>query len=55
MKIKNVDNGPRGINTEAGLMIIMPGETVEADVSEAELKIARESGWFDGLKAEKKG
>lgn len=46
MKITNISPGPRGINTVDGQRIINVGETVEAELSEAELEGSKETGWF---------
>ena len=47
MKVTNISKGPRGINTVSGAVLIEAGETIEAEVSEAELKVAASTGWFD--------
>lgn len=46
MRITNTQNGPRGVNTTRGPVLIEPGQSVEADLSPAELEIARGTGWF---------
>lgn len=38
--------GPRGINTSSGPVLLDPGQTVDVDVSAAELKVAKATGWF---------
>lgn len=53
MKFTNTQKGARGVNTVAGLVIIEPGQSIDADISEAELKSAKATGWFEiGGKAE---
>jgi len=47
MKVTNLEKGPRGINTTSGAVLVEVGETVEVEVSEAELKVAQATGWFD--------
>lgn len=51
MQVTNTQKGPRGINTAQGPVLIEPGQTVDVEVSEAELKVARASGWFEFGKA----
>lgn len=53
MKITNVSPGPRGINTKAGLQIIPAGQSIDAGLSDVELKGSKETGWFDFGKADK--
>lgn len=46
-KITNVSNGPRGIHTENGLVVLNPGETRDdLKLSKAELASAEEGDWF---------
>jgi len=46
-KITNVSNGPRGIHTENGLVVLNPGETRDdMKLSKAELASAEEGDWF---------
>ena len=48
MKVTNISKGPRGINTKAGPVLIEPGETRDdLEVVEAELEVAKATGWFD--------
>lgn len=47
MKITNSDKGPRGVNTKDGPVLIDPGHSIDADLSEAELKVAKATGWFE--------
>lgn len=47
MKITNIAKGPRGIHTLAGSVVINPGQSIEADLSDAELKGSKETGWFE--------
>lgn len=47
MQVKNTQQGPRGLNTEAGPVLVEPGQTVDVKLSTAELASARKSGWFE--------
>lgn len=47
MKITNIAPGPRGIHTLAGSVVLNPGQTIDADLSDAELKGSKETGWFE--------
>jgi len=47
MKVTNIEKGPRGINAKGGTVLVDPGETVEVEVSAAELKVAKATGWFE--------
>lgn len=55
MKVLNTQKGPRGINTKTGPVLIEPGQEVDVEISEEELKVAKASGWFSisGEEAEK--
>ncbi|UYW25663.1 hypothetical protein OKC48_20675 [Methylorubrum extorquens] len=53
MQVKNTQQGPRGLNTVAGPVLVEPGRVVDVELSESELKSARKSGWFEfGAEAE---
>ncbi len=53
MLITNKSEGPRGVNTTSGPVLFDPGQSVDVELSEAELKIAKATGWFKiGGKAE---
>lgn len=53
MQIFNKCDGPRGVNTTTGPVLIDPGQSADVELSEAELKIAKATGWFKiGGKAE---
>lgn len=53
MQITNKSEGPRGVNTTSGPVLIEPGQSVDVELSEAEVKVARATGWFKfGSKAE---
>lgn len=53
MQVKNTQQGPRGLNTEAGPVLVEPGQTVDVKLSQAENASARKSGWFEfGAEAE---
>lgn len=45
-KITNVSNGPRGIHTEDGMVVLAPGESQDLKLSKAEIKSAEEGDWF---------
>lgn len=47
MQITNKCDGPRGVNTTSGPVLIDPKQSVEVELSKAEEKIARGTGWFD--------
>ena len=47
MKITNADKGPRGVNTVDGLVMLDPGQSVEAELTEGEAKAAERTGWFE--------
>lgn len=47
MKVKNLQKGPRGINTENGQVLLDPGQEMDLEVSAAELKVAKATGWFE--------
>jgi hypothetical protein len=52
--IKNTSDGPRGVHTNRGLRFLEPGESREVEISDAELKGAKSTGYFEvGGKAEK--
>lgn len=46
MKVTNTSTGPRGLNTVEGTILLEPGEAREVELSEAEAKIAKGTGWF---------
>lgn len=47
MKFTNTQKGPRGLNTVAGPILVEAGQTVEVELSEAELASAGKTGWFE--------
>lgn len=47
MKITNISKGPRGVNTASGPVLIETGQTIDAELSEAELKVAKKTEWFE--------
>jgi len=56
MKVTNNQAGPRGLNTKDGPVLVEPGQTVDVELSDAELKVAKATGWFGfegGSRAEK--
>ena len=47
MKFTNYTKGPKGVHTTAGLVYVDAGQTSEElDVTEAEAKAAKATGWF---------
>jgi len=46
MQITNISAGPRGVNGKDGPVLIDPKQTVEVELSEAELKVSKATGWF---------
>lgn len=51
MKFTNHTSGPKGLNTVNGLVYVEAGETVDVEISEAEAKSAKRTGWFSRPKA----
>lgn len=49
-KFTNFTKGPKGLNTEAGLVYVAPGETVDVEISNAEAASAKKTGWFTAPK-----
>ena len=47
MKVTNTQPGPRGINTVNGPVLVEPGQSVEVEVLESELKVSKGTGWFE--------
>lgn len=47
VSVKNTQESDRGINTVAGLRDIAPGETIEVEMTDAEIASADRSGWFE--------
>lgn len=45
-KFTNYTQGPKGLNTEAGLVYVEAGQSVDVEISEAEAKSAKATGWF---------
>lgn len=45
-KFTNYTSGPKGLNAVSGLVMVEPGQTVEAELSDAEAKSAKATGWF---------
>ncbi|TPM39590.1 hypothetical protein [Mesorhizobium sp. B2-3-4] len=46
MKVTNNQAGPRGLNTLDGAVLVDPGQTVDVDMADAEMKVAKATGWF---------
>ena len=52
--ITNISGGPRVINGADGPITLANGESADIDVSDAELKVAKGTEWFEfGAKAAK--
>ncbi|MBX4870588.1 hypothetical protein HJA85_27075 [Rhizobium bangladeshense] len=47
MKVKNITNGPKGVNSVDGPVEIGPGETVDVEMSEAEVASSKRMKWFE--------
>lgn len=47
MKVTNISKGPRGFNSTTGPVLVEVGATVEAEVTEAEYKVSKATGWFE--------
>jgi len=47
MKATNISKGPRGLHSIVGPVLVEPGETVEVEISEVELKVSKGTGWFE--------
>lgn len=45
-KFTNYTQGPKGLNTEAGLVYVEAGQTVDVEIGEAEAASAKAAGWF---------
>lgn len=52
MKFTNYTAGPKGLNTVSGLVNVEPGQTVDVEISDAEAKSAKATGWFDKPEAD---
>lgn len=51
MQITNTQQGPRGVNTVNGPVLIEPGQTVEVELAKGEIEHVRATGWFEFGKA----
>lgn len=49
-KFTNFTSGPKGLHTEAGLVYVAAGETVDVEISNAEAASAKKTGWFTAPK-----
>lgn len=49
-KFTNYTQGPKGLNTEAGLVYVEAGQTVDVELSAAEAGSAKATGWFSKAK-----
>lgn len=46
IRVKNTSVGPRGLYAGGEMVMLQSGESRDLDVTAANLKIARETGWF---------
>lgn len=54
MRIRNITDGPRGVNTVSGPVLLEPGQTIDVELSDAERAVSMGTGWFvDGAAADK--
>ena len=51
-KFTNYTSGPKGLHTEAGLVYVEAGKSVEVEISKAEAASAKKTGWFSRPKVE---
>lgn len=52
MKVTNISKGPRGLNTKIGPVLVEPGQTVDVEMEDAEIKVSKATEWFEfGTKA----
>ncbi|MBX5063312.1 hypothetical protein [Rhizobium lentis] len=47
MKVKNITNGPKGVNSVDGPVEIGPGQEVNVEMSEAEVASSKRMKWFE--------
>ncbi|TBF08715.1 hypothetical protein [Rhizobium ruizarguesonis] len=47
MKVKNITNGPKGVNSAEGPVEIGPGQEVDVEMSEAEVASSKRMKWFE--------
>lgn len=52
MKFTNHTSGPKGLNTERGLVYVEAGKSVDVEISDAEAASAKKTGWFSRPKVE---
>lgn len=45
--ITNVSGGPKLVNSVAGAVLIAPNASEEVNISDAELKVAKGTEWFE--------
>lgn len=46
MRVTNTSQGPRGLNTKTGTVILDPGQSMDVELEDAEKKVADSTGWF---------
>ncbi|MBB5770880.1 hypothetical protein HNP47_000849 [Brevundimonas vesicularis] len=49
-KFTNYTQGPKGLNTETGLVYVEAGQTVDVEISKDEAASAKKTGWFSAPK-----
>ena len=52
--IKNITNGPKGIHTTLGIVVLEAGEIIDLDdvdfeMTDGEIASSAKTGWFEGL------
>jgi len=47
MKVKNITNGPKGVNSVDGPVEIGPGQEIDVEMSEAEVASSKRMKWFE--------
>lgn len=52
MKFTNHTAGPKGVHTKNGLVYVEAGKSADLDVTDAEAKAAKATGWFSKPKVE---
>lgn len=49
-KFTNYTQGPKGLNTLAGLVHVEAGQTVDVEISDEEAAASKKTGWFSAPK-----
>lgn len=45
--VKNITEGPKGLNSAGGPVLIEAGDTADVDLNDAELAVSQATGWFE--------